>query len=142
MNECIFLLNQIRSWFGVKVDDAAYCTLAHGAELRHIIGAHAAILHRAIYAFAKISATFKQANTSSNVSAIGALRRWARCVRRNHVIPLLNEVMVSSKVCLPCLYIWEITRILIALWVLVAQPTEAVPKLVNDDRLETITTSV
>ena len=60
----LFLFSIERSC--VELDEAADGALAHRAELRHFVGAHAAVLHRAVHALAQIASCHLAHNSQNN----------------------------------------------------------------------------
>ena len=51
--------NEDADSIGIEFDEAADGALTHGAELGHLVGAHAAVLHGAVHALAQVAAALK-----------------------------------------------------------------------------------
>ena len=76
--------------FSVEVDEVTQCLLAGRAELRNLVGAHAAVVAGAVNALHLIAAAFYEANAG---------------LLANHFFPFALEVYLRGDVLLPRLYI-------------------------------------
>ena len=114
---------------GVEIYQAADGPLAHGAESFALVGAHAAVLIGAIYAFGHIPCTF----VHSDALGQRRLRRSGHSgAFGKHILPFFLKVAKGGKVLLPRLDMREIeVAIGTVVGIFVAQPGKAVAELMH-----------
>ena len=119
-------MKQVGSSLGIEVDEPPQSLLADGTEVGLLVGTHAAVLLTSPDAFRQIAAAFDEAGTPLV----------------DEVLPLAAEVVLRGEVRFPWLGVGEVHGGVVAIGILVAQTTEGMAELMDDDRLELLSAGV